>query len=508
MAQQFYSIDLQDTQFPMLSEQQGRTIIGNSVGKSPAEEERVGVAYCHNVMPSQYGLDAVSYLTAIPEITDLPIGEEVIDIRIAYGSLKSRIHLAWDSVGNVYVLREGDTSWVVIPDTVPATTSLSFSSDSVTVATVNGVSYIFYSTIGAFVYNETTGVLDSTSLSGLLISEVLGLVASAGYLVAYTDLAIAWSSTLVPTDFVPSQVTGAGGGNVAGIAGSILFITSNTLGLLVHTVANTLAGTTTGNVQFPFKFREIEGSKGGISLDLIAYEANSAEQFVYSKAGLQSVNSQRAKTLLPEVTDFLAGRRFEDFNEVTKLYEITDLATTTTMKKKIKLVASRYLVISYGLPSASSFTHALVYDVVLQKLGKLKITHTDTFEYIGAQSEISKETVAFVLTTGEVKLLDFSATADTNGVIILGKLQATRSKLLSLLGVEVENIETDATLSLDSQVSLDGKTSTLVAGSLRYSAANIRAFDFRSIGLNHSLMFIGKFNLVTVIIRYSVTSRR
>ena len=507
MAQLQYSIDLRETFFSLLSEQQGRTIIGKTVGESPTIEDKPRLAYCHNVMPSAYGMDSIGYLSIIPAVV-LPFGVSFSDVRIAYGSAKSRIHLAWDNLGRVYVLIPGSTSWVLLSATSPVTTSTDFSNDSVTIATVNGVSYIFYSGIGAFTYNETTTKLDAVTLTGLTISAILGLVAASGYLVAYTSEAIAWSSTIDPTDFVPSQVTGAGGGNVAGIAGAILFITPNPLGFLVHTIANTIAATFTGNVQFPFKFRPIKNGKGGISLDLIAYEAESSEQFLYSKAGLQTVDSQRADTVLPEVTDFLAGRRFEDFNETTKLYETTDLVASETMKKKIKLIASRYLVISYGLPTSSDFTHALIYDLSLKKLGKIKTPHVDVFEYIGDQTEVAKETIAFVLSTGEVKALDFSATATGSGVVILGKLQATRTRMIDLLGVEVENVETGDTLSVDSQASLDGKTFTLASGSLLSSAEGLRTYGFRSSAKNHSLMFIGRFNLVAALVTYKSTGRR
>lgn len=507
MAQRFYRIDLQDRVFPMLSEQQGRTVIGSTAGEAPSKDNQPGVAYCHNVMPSSYGFDSVGFLNVVPAFPLIPAGGVFSDVRIAYGDAKTRLYLAWDSFGNVYSLLTGSTAWIAVPSVSPFPPGGSFTGDLVTIGTVNGVSYIFYAGIGAFNYNEVTNVLDAVTLTGLTIADVLGVVASSGYLIAYTSQAIAWSSTIDPKDFVPSTVTGAGGGNVAGIAGAILFCASNTLGVIIYTLANAIAGTYTGNTQFPFKFREIEDSKGGINLDRIAYEANSRAQFVYSKAGIQELTSQRAKTILPEVTDFLAGKRFEDFNETTKLYEITTLLATETMSKKMKYVASRYLVISYGLPS-TGFTHALVFDTSLGKLGKLRITHVDVFEYVGAQTEIAKESLAFVLSTGEVKVVDFSTKSTSSGVLILGKLQATRSRLTGLLGVEVENIPTSFPLTLDSQTSLDGKTFTTVAGTARTTVDNLREYFFRASAKSHSLVLIGAFNAVTVQIRYKVEGRR
>lgn len=507
MAQEKYSIDLRNTFFTLLSEQQARTVIGSEVGKAPALEDKPRLSYCHNVMPSLYGLDSIGYLSIIPA-APLPPNLTFVDVRIAYGDAKSRIHLGWDNEGNVYALTAGSTTWVAIPATTPATGGVSFSPEEVTIGTVNGISYIFYSKIGAFTFNESTLQLDAVTLTGLNIPDTLGVVGSSGYLVAYTSQAIAWSSTLDPTDFIPSEVSGAGGGNVAGIAGAILFCTANPLGILIYTAANIVAATFTGNQRFPFKFRPVQSSKGGIALDLVAYEAEASEQFVYTKAGLQTVTSQGAETLLPEVTDFLSGRRFEDFDEVTKTFQVTDLAATATMQKKIKLIASRYLVISYGLPSSSTYTHALIYDIVLNKLGKIKRNHVDVFEYIGMQTEIAKETVAFVLSTGEVEILDFSATNSGTGVVILGKLQARRTRLLNLLGIEVENVDLGDTLTVTSEVSLDGKSTSLTDATLKSEVANLRTYSIRSTGLNHSIMLIGKFNLTTLLITYTIAGRR
>ena len=501
MAQRQYRISLKGVLFPMLSEQQGRTIIGKDSGEGDQVGNTPGVAYCHNVMPSAYGLDSVGFLSQVPAID--PAITTLTDVRVIYGDDRTRIYLAWDTLGVIYALITGSSVWIAIPATSPVTGGAGFSTETVTVGTVNGISYIFYSGIGAFTYNETTNSLDSVTLTGLDIPDVLGVVASSGYLISYTDQAIAWSSTIDPTDFVPSTVTGAGGGNIAGIGGPILFMLANPLGIIIYTATNALAGTYTGNTAFPFKFREIDDSEGGLSLDLVAHENNSSKQYAYSKAGLQSLNSQRAEVLLPDLTDFIAGKRFEDFNETTKVLTVTDL--TATMKKKIKFIAARYLVISYGI---TSFTHALVYDLTLRRLGKLKIDHVDVFEYLDSQTEISKENIGFLLNTGEVKVLDFSTPGASTGVVILGKLQFSRSRMMTLQRVRVENIGTADTLTVSTRASLDGKNPTsTVVGALKNSGVNVRDYVFRSTAINHSLLFIGKFNLVTVIAVYNTAGR-
>lgn len=505
MSQRYVNISLEDTSFPLLHELQGRTTLVTEAGRTPRDSLQVGIAYCHNVMPTQEGVKSVGYKTVVPRASSLPAGIELLNVMEVFGSARSRMYLAWDSQGNVFALLHGSSSWISIPPTVPATVSSNFDINSVTVGTVNGVSYIAYSNIAVFSFNEGTNSLDEIPLTGLNSAEVLGVTSSSGYLVAYTEEAIAWSSTIDPTDFVPSQVTGAGGGNIADIQGDIIFCTSNSLGILIYSAANTVAGTYSGNTQYPFKLREITDSKGGVSLDRTAFEANSAQQFVFSKAGLQAINSQRAEIILPEATDFLAGRRFEDYNEVTKEYEITDIGQANTMRKQVKFIASRYLVVSYGI---SNFTHALVWDAALNKLGKLRITHTDVFEYIGEQTEISKESISFLLSTGEVKVVDFSVSSESSGVLILGKVQYSYTRMTKLLGVETENIQLNSDLQVLSQVSLDGKNFTNTVGTLSTNNPDVREYVFRSTAKSHSLVFIGKFDFVTTLVRYSLAGRR
>lgn len=487
----------------MLSEQLGRTTIVASDGER--DRAPVGIAYCHNVMPAKEGMDSVGYRKAVDPAVGLGAERKFVDVRVVFGSDRNRLYLGWDDLGNVFSLLTGATDWIAIPPTVPPTGGAGFNPNSVTVATVNGVSYIMYSGIAAFTYNEGLNALEEAVLAGLAIADVLGLVASSGYLIAYTDEAIAWSSTIDPVDFVPSQVTGAGGGNIAGIAGAVLFSVPSPTGVLIYTAANVIGATFTGNSSYPFKFREVSNSKGGVSLSRVAYEANSRVQYAYTKAGIQAINSQEATTILPEVTDFLAGRRFEDFNETTLSYEVTDIDPATTLLKKVKFIASRYLVVSYGI---TEYTHALVFDTALQRLGKLRITHADVFELVSTQSEIARESLAFTLDSGEVQVVDFSTQAASSGLLILGKVQFSSTRMTKLLGVEVENVETAATLDLYSQVSINGKTFATVQGTVREDVSNMREYAFTAVGKNHSIVFKGKFNLVTALTRFTLAGRR
>jgi len=503
MAQRQYRISLLDKSFPMLSEQQGRTVIGSSKEEISTKNNKPTVQYCHNVVPTAEGLDSIGYTSVVGSIVSVPPATLPLnDVRTIYGDERARIHLVWDADGAVYALKPGTTDWLSIPATVPATGGVDFSTEELTVGTVNGISYIFYRGVSAFIYEEATDTLVEAPLTGVSMPDVLGVVSSSGYLIAYTKNALAWSSNIDPTDFTPSTITGAGGGNISDIRGPVLFALPNPTGFIIYSDANAVGVTYTGNAFYPFKLREIAESKGGISLDFVAYENNSASQFIYSKAGLQVVTTTKAEAILPEVTDFLAGKRFEDFDETTGLLTTVNVAS---LKKKIKFVASRYLIISYGV---TEFTHAFIYDIALGRIGKLKITHTDCFEYIGEQAEVAKESIAFLLSHGEVKVLDFSVAGAEDGVVILGKLQYTRGRTITLLETEVENVPDGANFSITSRASLDGKNTRDVIGIEAYADTNIRNYVFRNTAVNHALLLQGNFNLVSVVMIYILAGRR
>lgn len=496
MAQAVHRVDLTNTQFPLISSGMGRSVVVSSLKEAPSGEKvnTPNLYYCHNVMPTDRGIVSVGYSEVIPAPGTNTTFD---DVRVIFGTLGNRIHLAITTDGDFYSLEDGDVAWRNL--TAPAASA----GKLVTVGTVNGVSYIYIQGVGGYKYDEATHNFSAALVFLGLAGTIIGMTASYGYLVAYTSFAVAWSSLVDPLDLVPSATTGAGGGNVSDIEGKIIFIVSNSLGLLIYTAANVVAATYTGNKQYPFKFKSVDNSKGALGLDQVAYEANSSDHFAYTKGGLQTVNSRVSKNVLPEVTDFLAGKQLEDFNEATYVFSTTNL--TTEMKKKIKLIASRYLVISYGI---TTFTHALIYDVVLEKLGKLKITHTDCFEYLGAQVEISKESLAFIDTNGRVQVLKVSVpSTGRSGIAIIGKYQYVRDRVITLHKILVENVASTDSFSCRDLVALDGLNLSVVTP-LEVISTGFRSYALRSVGINHSVVFNGAFNLSTIELTFAVGGKR
>jgi len=499
MAQYNPRINLIQETFPLLSIDKGRSVLVSTFKNFPSGEgsNDPQITYCHNVMPTSEGLLSVGYEQVIPAPTGGDVNTTFDDTRLIFGSLGNRVYMGITEDMLLYSLEVGDTIWRHNSHTIFTAGSL------ITTGTVNGVTYIYVEGTGGYKYDEATHSFVSVSFTGLALGSILGISASSGYLVAFNATAIAWSSTIDPLDFTPSSVTGAGGGNVSDLEGDILFVVPNSLGLLAYTAANVVAATFTGNKQYPFKFKSVDNSKGALGLDFVAYEANAADHFAYTKGGLQTVNSRKAENIAPAITDFLAGQRFEDFDEVTSTFSVTNL--TTTMKKKVKLIASRYVIISYGI---TTFTHALVYDIAYQRLGKLKITHTDCFEYLDSQVEISKQSIAFLLNDGTVKILKLSVPSSNRiGVLMLGKYQYTRDRHLVLQKVLAETVESTDDFTFTDLVSLDGKNTTAVTAT-ETVGKGYRSYALRASGINHSLLFVGEFNLSTISLLFSLGGRR
>lgn len=508
MSQSSFSFNMRNSDFPMLSELQPRTTIIDSQGELKTKEDRPAVAYCHNVMPTAYGMKSVGYSEIVPAI-NLPVGHKFLDVRIIFSKQKNFMYLGWDSAGNIYCILPNTKVWTLV--TVVRLSSSSpapdFASNLITIGNARSVSYIMQSKLACFTFDETTVTLNEIELFGLAMDKVIGLVGSYGYLVAYTDTSISWSSTILPNDFEPSGISGAGGGEVSDIGGKILFAVPTNDGFLLYAESNIVASIYTNNAIYPFKFSTVPNSNGGISLDYVAYETNVGTQVAFTKGGLQTVTSQGAKTEYPEITDFLSGRRMETVEDSTLQLIIYDLPNDERMKKKVKTVAGRYVVISYGLPTGN-FTHAIVIDVALSKLGKLKFEHTDVFEFISDQTEAAKETLCFVSPNGKISIVNTALTAAGVGLLLLGRLQYSSSRVMQLQEVELEDVQVGASLALYNCPSLEGKVWEAKSVSPSFIGDGIRRFNLRDTAINHNLLIKGTFNLVSVLVKYVIGGRR
>jgi len=513
MADVVYRANLKAAQFPFLTELEGQTIIVKGpdqtaplgdFAKSTTDISGQGIPqiyYCHNVMPTDNGYISTSYnevvVQAYPPATNF---EETVVLRDSTGA--SAI-LAIDESGNLYVMQAGTTIWV-IPAGAPAAATIA--GKRMTVAFVSGITYIYFENVACYVYTFTTNTLAIQALAGLTAADILGIVAVRGYMIAYTGQSVFWSSTILATDFVPDLTTGSGGGQLEGARGIIITIEAVYGGMIVFTTGNAIAATSSDNVRFPFNFLEITGSGGLIDASFVSLDANSSSVYAYTTAGMQKVSLKSAEVVFPEVTDFLSGDLFEDFDESTNILSLTH-TNGIVIPKKLVVIASRYLVISYGI---TSLTHAIVYDLVYKQWGKLKVDHVDCYEWNRATTEVPKNNVAFLNSGGSVKVLNSDIqNDDANGVMILGKFQYVRSRFMQLQRVAFENVNQGATFNLYDLPSLDGKNfQSAIVGYLQVNTGKFREYLFHNTALNHTILAKGGFNAVSMVLTFTVSGAR
>lgn len=504
-----YRANLAAMAFPFLSELSGRSVVVKQIDQNYVAQvtskddldKDIGVAslyYCHNVIATAQGYQSISYS---PLIAALPL----ISFAGIFATLDSvvskKAYIGYTAAGDFYYCADPYYSWAFFAS-LPA-----LAGKQPTLAYINGITYCYFANVGCYKFDFTTNTLVAVTLAGLVPTAVLGIVAVQGYLLAWSAQAIAWSSLLDPTDFVPSLVTGAGGGSVQGAKGDLVCCVSHTIGLVIYTNQNAVAAPASGNSRYPFNFRELVASGGLASINLVTYDSNTGNHYAYTTSGLQLISLQQTQTVIPELTDYLAGSVFEDFDEVTNTFSVTEL--TTPLKKKLSLISDRYLVFSCGI---AEFTHALVYDLINKRWSKFKHTHVDVFEFslMTAETvETPRRSIAFLTKTGQVDVVKIdSMDLNSKGVILLGKYQLIRQRFLTLESVDVENVPAGATFSLFDWYTLDGKNAIKKPAVKVKESGLVRKALFHITGLNHSLLFKGTFHVVSLVLNFHVHGNR
>lgn len=505
MAQSVYRANLNASNFPFVSQLMGQSVIvrGQDNNYVPAvsskadDDKDVGIPqcyYCHNVVPIGAGFNSVGFDQVAPATAQFNFSY-VLPLR---DISEQRAFLGVCTNGDFYVLDGNDVAWRYI------TTFASAIDKLVTVSFVEGVTYIYIANAGCFRFDFTTSTFINVELLGLDTSAIIGLVANSGYLIAWSSIAIAWSSTTDVLDFVPSNSTGAGGGGLEGARGAIVVLIASVAGFIAYTTVNAVACSYSGNSRFPFNFREIVGCGGLTSPELAAVDGNNGVQYAYTTFGLQSVSFQQAQAVFPEMTDFLAGQWMEDFDESTLQFT---LSSVTVLKKKLTLISGRYLIVSYGV---TELTHAILYDIALKRYGKFKVTHVDCADYnlpAADSYESAKRSIVFVQKTGRLLQVNTSYPTNQTGVLIMGKYQYTRSRMTQMESIELENVRQGAQFSVHLFSALDGVNMTVSTPYLLENSGMHRKYLTDKVAKNHSVVLVGAFSVVSMVLAMNVHGR-
>lgn len=447
MAQQVWRLPTENASFPLLSGLAGRTVAipNQDVAYQKPQDIprfRAKLVYCHNVLPISEGLKSVAFTQKVaavsPAVTTFDEAWQVVDSAGNYGIFSP-------AAGANYFYPSAGPAWLSTP-VVPATPVRSSK------ATVGGQSYICYGLTDVYTINCATGVLTSAGLTGVTPStDIIGITSANNYLIAWNATTIFWSSPTNPVDFVPSLITGAGSGSPTELRGSILACYPALNGFYVYTTENIILATYSGNVQYPWVFKDIAGAMAIKDAENVTHAAVDIYNFAITAGGVVRFTSQGTEPVFPEVSEFLAAKQLEDYNG-------TALSLTTVtggFSSRITRIGARYIVISYG-QVANTFTHALVYDLALQRWGKLKITHTYCFAYPQQLVVDPLHQMAFMTSGGVISTVDLSNAAVGSGVAMIGGISVARGTMLTLHEVDVD--AGSGTYTVSNFPSMDGKT--------------------------------------------------
>lgn len=528
MAQIPVRMNTQGMAFPLLSQQSGRTVVNGqgdltyvpgitADGDVPEDRGIPGVMYAHNVMPSSYGWQGIGYDVEYVE----PGGEpgEFLQIRLVQGATISGDRPQASSL-RTYVARVVDggdsklwwinssNNWAEISNTP------TFASNAeISTAYINGYTYICVPNTGIYVLDVSSGQLISRDFSGLDESTVEGIFSSAGYTLVWSSRRVLWSSSVDVEDFVPSDISGAGGGGVQEAEGAIVFCAPTALGFFVFTDSNIVSAVYTANEDFPFEFKETPSGGGVYSQKLVSRNTAAGYHYCFTTNGIQRISHTGANTVLTNISDFIGSGLFEDFNDQT--LQLEQRAVQGEMPRSLSVVANRYVIVSYAeTPGALEFSHAIIVDSIQNRMGKVKIPHTEALEFrstAAGTSLDSRGTIAFLGANGRVSTIKFDLSCqNTDAVLILGKIQFVHQRFLQLQEIELENVCPAGNFSVVDYPSLDGKTfEPIVQGfnNPEDEGKILKRVFFDNVAKSHTLMFRGSFELISILVWFNVHGR-
>lgn len=521
-----YRANLTAAEFPFIFENSGQTIIVSGVDQAgivPAGQEARDlvvpqILYCHNVVPIKAGIRSCGFrlrIGALPEGGGGKAGHlfSFNDGHSLTPFMFPRVEFDWfKPVG-----ASEPYTW-----TLQETKASTFGNRKYT-ANVNGVQYlcaghdagsIDYDDIRPlYKYNAGVGTFDAVVLTGApALSTLHGLLGSFGYLILWDSAQIYWSSTIDPTDFTPSLITGAGNGGIQELHGEIVTCVPTRTGFIIFGQDNAVCAIYTGNLRYPFSFRAIKGC-GGITrtsnqpvnpqyLNLTTTASIAAATFALTTAGLQQIEGDAAENVLTSASEFIFGEHFEDYDEDADLFTRTD----GIMPKAIAAVANRFLILSYGVPGQEFFSYALIYDSDYKRWGKVKIDHVSVYEWItpgvSTSGDEAANSIAFVGIDASVRTVNTNVydSGSGPGIAFLGKYQLQRGDFCRMQAIEVQNVVQGAAFDVAVYTSLNGRTlQPPVTPMLFENSFQFRGYNLDTAGINHTVRFAGRFNLNTLV---------
>lgn len=471
MAIRNFRLNVKAAHFPLLSSYMGRSVAMRSpddsdyvvtdsyTGTSANDEIGLGQPiYMHNVMPVSHGLQSVGYKVELDNSDNSKVD---FDQALILRSRNETRHILVPARGANYINING-TTW---SDTSsPGDIKLG---GFVTRAYVGQRTFVCYQQQGIFEYDSDSHLLRPITLTGATDSEFAGICSSNNFLLAFTSDTIFYSSIIDPLDFVPDLSTGAGSSKITFLRGAIVAVLPIHNGFVLYSTVNAVSAYWTGELSSPWVFREIPSSAGIVSPEHVSADSNYGNHFAWTTSGFMQIGKEAAVINAPEVTDYLTCGRLEDYiGEINSAGQGTEDLVADCMaaekqlnfnsdpnglknysyegqlKIKLAFIGTRYLAISYGINN--KLTHILVSDLALKRWGKLRIAHTDVFEYQNPAVEGRfdvKESFGILQANGTIQSVDFRlSTRATDSILMFGRIQHSRANMTTLYATELTGI--------------------------------------------------------------------
>ena len=524
-----YRANLSAATYPMTVAEGGRTVIipgpDNNYDRrvDPQGEQRnAGIPqalYLENVIPTGTGYQSVGIKqtgTLPPRYTagpGYPIAYQVLQFFFGSASTPKRLTVAFREVASYYDhiatdLQTVPLLWTQGTGDEPANPSGSgITPAGLTTAYVRGINYLSDGVKLYTVENPAADVVDITDITGTVTgitwTDVVAICSCANYLIALlSDNTIAWSSTTTPTDFSASLVSGAGSTIPADLKSAGTFLTEAPNGFYIYSATGVIYAAYTGNARYPFKFTAVENSGGYTFRTQVSYDKTKVTQYAIDDAKIiRAITPSGAQIIAAEVSTFLErNTRYDTFDTSTNQFGRVFLFSVNS----IFFVQDRYILLDIG----GVF---IFYDTALQRYGKIKAIGTVVTQQDGVDSQLHfiPVNVADEFDTSVLSMDIYDNTIEHSGVLVLGKFQYVRSKMMQLHGVELEGIEDTSiipspNISCTLLPSLDGRNfDTPVNLTPFITTGGLVHYPVHHTATNHTLVIKGTFNLSTVQLKFS-----
>lgn len=323
--------------------------------------------FMQNVLPTQRGFISIHYTRVIAEHTY----PRYLDKIFTLYDIDGNIAIYSTAYGQRYVYAKDVGAWVAFP--LPPEESVGETS----VAYLKGTTYILIAGVGLFKYNFGSNTFDELTTIAVTAAATNGVVAASQYLLLWDANTVYWSSPLNPLDFTP--ITGAGGStSILSNRSRILLCLPVADGFIAYTTRSAIHAAYTGNPNFPFTFKEIAGSAGVAESEHVAYDAPNDRHIAWTTSGFQLVTQKGASPVWPELSDSIAQGLYSSAGNTG----YPSIVKSANLLCKVSNIGARFIAVSIKRNSAQiSYNHAYIYDIALDRWGRLDIPHIDFFEY-------------------------------------------------------------------------------------------------------------------------------